>query len=71
MVIQVVMVDDGRPQGSTQGDRNSPKDRTLRDTTEEFDKIGLCVVKRHCLEPVIQIGLEPGKGSTVNSKCVL
>lgn len=70
-MIQVVMIDDGSHRGSTQGDRNSPKDRTLRDTTEEFDRIELCVVERHCLQPVIQIGLEPGKGNTVNSKCVL
>ena len=32
----------------------------MRDTIGRFDRIGLYVVDRNCLEPVVQIGLEPG-----------
>ena len=43
----------------------------MRDAKAKFDGIGLHVVDRHLLEPVVQIGLKPGKGGTVDSKCVL
>ena len=33
--------------GSTEGEENRPQDRPLRDTTAEFDRIGLRVVDRH------------------------
>ena len=43
----------------------------MKDATGKFDRIGLHVIDRHILEPVVQIGLKPGKGGTVDSKCVL
>ena len=43
----------------------------MRHTTLEYDGIGLHVVSRHCLEPVVQIGLEPSDGSIVDSKSLL
>ena len=43
----------------------------MRDATGKFDRIRLHVTDRHFLEPVVQIGLKPGKGGTVDSKCVL
>ena len=42
-----------------------------RDTPKEFLRIGLHVADRHCLEPVVQLRPQPGKGSFVDSKCVL
>ena len=52
--------------------RTGPKTEfTLWDTTGEFVRIGLRVVDRHCLEPVVQIGLESGEGGIVGSKCIL
>ena len=54
-VIEVVTGDDGGQSGSTEGEEHRPQDRTLRNTTGEFDRIGLRVVDRHCLEPVAQI----------------
>ena len=65
MVIQVVTADDGGQRGSIEGEENRPQDRTLRDTIGEFDRLRLPVVDRHCLEPVVQMGLEP------DSKCIL
>ena len=41
--------------GSTEGEEDRPQDRTLRDATGKFDRIGLHVTDRHFLEPVIQI----------------
>ena len=43
----------------------------MRDATGTFDGIGLHAIARHLLEPAIQIGLKPGKGCIVDSKCVL
>ena len=43
----------------------------MRDTTGAFDRIGLGVVNKHCLEPVVQMGLEPDKCNTVYLECVL
>ena len=39
----------------------------MRDTIGRFDRIGLYVVDRNCLEPVVQIGLEPGEDGIVDS----
>ena len=39
----------------------------MRDTIGRFDRIGLYVVDRNCLEPVVQIGLEPGEDGIVYS----
>ena len=65
---EVVTGDDGGQSGSIEeGEENRPQDRTLRNTTGEFDRIGLRVVDRHCLEPVGQIRFELGEGSTVDS----
>ena len=56
VVIEVVTGDDGGQSGSTEeGEEHRPQDRTLNNTTGEFDRIGLRVVDRHCLEPVAQI----------------
>ena len=63
--------DDGGSRGSIEGEEDRPQDRTLKDATGKFDRIGLHVIDRHILEPVVQIGLKPGKGGTVDSKCVL
>ena len=55
-MIEVVTGDDGGQSGSTEeGEEHRPQDRTLNNTTGEFDRIGLRVVDRHCLEPVAQI----------------
>ena len=71
-MIKFVTVDDGGQRSSIEGQENRPQDRTLRDTTGEFDRIGHRVGDRRCVEPVLQIGLEPGKGSIVDSKmCTL
>ena len=40
----------------------------MRDTTGKFDRIGLHVIDRHVLEPIVQIGLKPGMGGTVGEK---
>ena len=48
-----------------------PQERTLRDTSTDFDRMGLGVVNRHCSEPVVQVGLEADKGSVMDSNCVL
>ena len=42
-----------------------------RDTSGEFDRLGLGVANKHCLEHVVQIGPEPGKGSVMDSECML
>ena len=53
------------------GEKDRPQDRTLRDTTVEFDRIGLHVVDRHRLDAVVQIGLGSDEGGIVDSRCVL
>ena len=57
-MIKFVTVDDGGQRSSIEGQENRPQDRTLRDTTGEFDRIGHRVGDRRCVEPVLQIGLE-------------
>ena len=64
-------VDDGGKIGTIEGEENRPQDRTLRDTTAEFDRIGLRVVDRHRLDAVVQIRLGSDEGGIVDSKCVL
>ena len=49
MVIQVVMVDDGGERGGIEGEEDRSQDKTLRDVTGKFDRIGLHFVGRHCL----------------------
>ena len=71
MVIQVVTADDEGQRGSIEGEENRPQDRTLRDTTGEFDRLRLPAVDRHCLEQVVQMRFEPGKSSIADCKCVL
>jgi len=41
--------------GGIEDEEDRPQDRTLRDATGKFDRIGMHVVDRHLLEPVIQI----------------
>ena len=43
VVIQVAMVDDGGQRGSIEGEEDRPQDKTLRDATGKFDRIGLYV----------------------------
>ena len=50
--------------GSIEGEEDRPQDRIVRDATGKFDSIRLHVIDRHLLEPVIQIGHKPGKGSS-------
>lgn len=38
---------------------------------EGHHRTGLGDVNKHCLEPVVQIGLEPDKCNTVYLECVL
>ena len=64
-------VDDGGKIGTIEGEENRPQDRTLRDTTAEFDRIGLRVVDRHRLDAVVQIRLGSDEGGIMGSKCVL
>ena len=54
-MIQVVIVNDGGYRGSIEGEEDRSQDRTLRDSTGKFDRIGLHVVGRHLLESVAQI----------------
>ena len=56
---------------SIDGEENGHQERTLRDTSRDFDRMGLGVVNRHCSEPVVQVGLEPGKASVRDLECVL
>ena len=56
VVNEVVTGDDGGQSSSIEeSEDDRPQDRTLRNTTGEFDRIRLRVVDRHCLEPVGQI----------------
>ena len=64
-------VDDRGWRGSIEGEGDRPQERTLRDATGKFDRIRLHAVDRHCLELVIEIGLEPHNSDIVDSKCVL
>ena len=43
----------------------------MRDTTGEFDRMGLRVVDRHRLDAVVQTGLVSDEGDIVDSRCVL
>ena len=52
LVIQVATVDKRSQKGNIE--------YTERDTSGDFDKIGMGVVNKNCLEPVVQVGLEPG-----------
>ena len=55
--IRVTTVDDGGQRSSIESKENGPQDRAVRDTTGEFDRMGLDVVHINCLESIVKMGL--------------